>query len=108
MPDSIPADYHKSTTKQGGGFDSGDMAQIKALGVANAQTVGADYETGQGANMKFLQFKGAWGEVKDPEVVVNGFFEANKAKQTTDDGGKVEFMGSPQKVTPPPVWTPTP
>ncbi|GHF35681.1 hypothetical protein GCM10010218_16310 [Streptomyces mashuensis] len=99
-PDSVAPGYTKDTEDPGSGFDSDDMRQLRLLGVSNAQTTGADYQSGEGATGKYLQFSGAWGKVKDPERVVDGFFAANKRKQTAEGGGKVEMTGTPQKVTP--------
>lgn len=99
-PDTVAGEFKRDTKDPGEGFDSGDMAELRALGVANAETTGADYEAGDGESGRYLQFSGAWGKVSNPERVVDGFFAASKKKQRAEGGGTVELIGTPQKMTP--------
>jgi len=103
-PETVATEY----TKQAGSDDSmtsSDTGDFEKFGVENPKGAGADYKAGSGMSVKQLQFKGVWGEVKDPETVVDGAFskmanEATKDSSTDSSGGKAELVGSPEKVTP--------
>ncbi|MBH1933100.1 hypothetical protein I5Q34_02140 [Streptomyces sp. AV19] len=106
-PDTVLGDYKKDTDDPGGGdddFGPKDKAEAREMGIADAETSGADYGAGDGLGKKQLMFKGVWGEVKDPEKTLDRLFAVIHKKAEKDaskkDGDKVELEGSPQKVTP--------
>ncbi|MEU4212234.1 hypothetical protein AB0F13_19910 [Streptomyces sp. NPDC026206] len=99
-PDTVAGEFKKDTKDPGDGFDSGDMAELRRLGLADDGTIGADYESGEGETGQYLQFSGAWGKVRNPERVVDGFFAASRRKQRAEGGGTVELIGTPQKMSP--------
>ncbi|MET7902451.1 hypothetical protein ABZS86_13585 [Streptomyces sp. NPDC005355] len=104
-PQTVAGEY----TKEGSGTDDGSLSSsdkddFAKFGVTNPEGTGASYKSGQGMTAKALEFKGVWGEVKDPEAVVDGAF-AKIAKEAADDpsagsGAKAELVGSPEKVSP--------
>ncbi|MEV5242100.1 hypothetical protein AB0K89_23800 [Streptomyces cinnamoneus] len=99
-PETVAGTFKKDLKDPGDGFDSNDMSELRALGVSDAETTGADYQEGEGESGRYLQFSGAWGKVSNPGRVVDGFFAASKKKQAAQGGGTVELVGSPEKVSP--------
>ncbi|MFI0818041.1 hypothetical protein ACH4TX_17130 [Streptomyces sp. NPDC021098] len=102
-PETVVTEY----TKQPGSEDpmsSSDTGDFEKFGVQDPKGTGATYKAGSGMSQKQLQFKGVWGEVEDPEAVVDGAFSkiANEATKdsTGSSGEKAELVGSPEKVTP--------
>ncbi|MBI0293721.1 hypothetical protein JBE04_04260 [Streptomyces sp. PRKS01-29] len=102
-PATVAGDYAKSSSG-GGGLTSSDADDFEKFGVTNPETVSADYKSGEGMSMKKLQLNGVWGEVKDPEAVVDGAFakiaEEAEKDSSTSSGMKAELVGSPETVTP--------
>ncbi|MFF4408295.1 hypothetical protein [Streptomyces sp. NPDC001404] len=101
-PDKVADIYAKDPAGDSTGFDSGDLEDLKTLGVVNPQNVSASYKAGDERTQKALKVTGAFGDqVKNPEAVVDGLFRqmaisAGKEK----DGTKTSVEGTPQKVTP--------
>lgn len=102
-PQTVAGDYTKDSSG-GGGLTSSDADDFEKFGVRNPEPVSADYKSGEGMSMKKLQLSGVWGEVKDPEAVVDGAFAkiADEAEKdsSTSSGMKAELVGSPESVTP--------
>jgi hypothetical protein len=101
-PATVADTYQKSDdSSSGDGFDSSDLAQMKALGVTNPTEVSANYVSGNQLTGKLLEFSGVYGTVKDPQKVVDGMFAEMKKSATQDQSSsKGELEGSPQKVKP--------
>ncbi|MEU4894739.1 hypothetical protein AB0B12_29070 [Streptomyces sp. NPDC044780] len=101
-PETLADGYTKSGS--GGGLTSSDADDFERFGVTNPETVSAEYESGEGMNAKQLQLNGVWGEVEDPEAVVDAAFAKiaeEAAKDPSTSGGmKAELVGSPAPVTP--------
>ncbi|MBH1933101.1 hypothetical protein I5Q34_02145 [Streptomyces sp. AV19] len=80
-----------------------DLEAAKKAGVRDAHQVGASYKSAD-ASRRTLAFGGVYGELKDPEEVVDNMFTGLKEKQRKDpryeDGMRSELAGSPQKFTP--------
>ncbi|MBL1112629.1 hypothetical protein JK364_09485 [Streptomyces sp. 110] len=102
-PATVAGDYTKSSSG-GGGLTSSDADDFKKFGVTDPKTESAEYKSGEGMSAKQLQLNGVWGEVKDPEAVVDGAFSkiAQEAEKdpSTSGGMKAELVGSPESVTP--------
>ncbi|MFD0444269.1 hypothetical protein ACFQ10_20195 [Streptomyces indonesiensis] len=102
-PATVVSDYTKSSSG-GGGLTSSDADDFEKFGVTNPKTESAEYKSGEGMSAKQLQLNGVWGEVKDPEAVVDGAFSkiAQEAEKdpSTSNGMKAELVGSPETVTP--------
>ncbi|MFI8927590.1 hypothetical protein ACIG3E_07930 [Streptomyces sp. NPDC053474] len=73
-------------------------------GVKNAKDVEAQYEYGSDDNplgQKLFQFNGLYGEIEDPEAVVDKMFGSVEEKAAKDNGGaKVTLVGSPKSFSP--------
>ncbi|AEM87234.1 hypothetical protein [Streptomyces violaceusniger] len=103
-PQTVAGDYTKESSGSGGGLTSSDADDFEKFGVTNPEPVSAEYKSGEGMSVKKLQLNGVWGEVKDPESVVDGAFakiaqEAEK-DSSTSSGMKAELVGSPESVSP--------
>ncbi|WP_369218112.1 hypothetical protein [Streptomyces flavofungini] len=103
-PETVLVDYKK---KPGNGGTSGvDLDKAEAAGVKNAKDVTAQYQSGSDDNpmaQKILSFGGVYGEIDDPEGVVDKMFANAEKKQqegATANGGKVTLVGSPKEYTP--------
>ncbi|MBT2385678.1 hypothetical protein [Streptomyces sp. ISL-11] len=101
-PETVVGDYKKGAAEGKEGFDTEELADVRRMGVANPQSVGAGYKSGAGVSTKGLKFNGVWGEVKNPEQVVDRMFIslANAAKKDDDASVTSKVEGSPQKVAP--------
>ncbi|MGW1929560.1 hypothetical protein [Streptomyces sp. NPDC001919] len=103
-PETVLTEYKKAPDSgKASGDDSLKEAQQK--GVKNAQQVRASYKVEDKANPlagKFISFNGLYGEIDDPEAVVDGVFASAKA-EADKDAGKADapqLIGSPQEYTP--------
>ncbi|GAA3234566.1 hypothetical protein GCM10020256_51650 [Streptomyces thermocoprophilus] len=97
----LDGSYKKSATDDSGGFSKEDLKDAEKHGVKNAQDADATYQSGDKSNplsMKALKFMGVYGEIEDPEAVVDAMFAEMKEKSAKDDDG--ELVGSPQKFEP--------
>ncbi|MEU1803449.1 hypothetical protein [Streptomyces sp. NPDC019937] len=102
-PQTVAGEYTKDDSSSGGGITSSDEDDFEKFGVSNPKTEGADYKSGEGMTSKQLQLNGVWGEVKDPEAVVDGAFSkiAEESEKDKSAGSmKAELVGSPEKVSP--------
>jgi hypothetical protein len=75
---------------------------MEALGISNAKQEGASYKAGEGVTATQLHFSGIWGEIENPEAVVDAMFEKQEkdASSGQNAGLKVEFVGEPEAFTP--------
>ncbi|MEV0438614.1 hypothetical protein AB0I84_28695 [Streptomyces spectabilis] len=78
--------------------------EVEEHGVKNAKDVEAQYEFGSDDNplgQKLFQFNGLYGEIDDPEAVVDKMFGSVEEKAAKDNGSaKVTLVGSPETVKP--------
>ncbi|MGO4756666.1 hypothetical protein AB4212_50080, partial [Streptomyces sp. 2MCAF27] len=103
-PQTVAGEYTKDASSGSDGITDEDAKDFEKFGVTNAKSASGEYKSGEGVSQKQLQLNGVWGEVKNPEAVVDGAFtkisqEAEK-DPSTSGGMKAELVGSPQKVTP--------
>ncbi|GHJ28323.1 hypothetical protein TPA0910_27560 [Streptomyces hygroscopicus subsp. sporocinereus] len=102
-PETVADGYTKDGSGTGG-LTASDASDFEKFGVTNPETVSAEYKSGDGMSAKQLQLNGVWGEVKDPEAVVDAAFAkiAQEAEKdpSTSGGMKAELVGSPESVTP--------
>ncbi|QKV94978.1 hypothetical protein HUT19_27200 [Streptomyces sp. NA02950] len=104
-PETVATDYTKEPGQSGAQLSESDKRDFATFGVTNPEGAGARYKSGSGMQLKALEYRGVWGEVKDPAAVVDGAF-AKIAKEATDDpsvgsnGGKAELVGSPEEQSP--------
>lgn len=103
VPPASVDEYKKSATgDQSTRMTDKDKTEAAALGVTNPQQVAASYAAGADPNNplagKMLNFNGVWGEISDPEKVLDASF--TKVTQGKEAGLKMELVGSPREVTP--------
>nr|WP_055536472.1 hypothetical protein [Streptomyces alboniger] len=105
-PETVLTDYKKDPSRTGG-LNSVDPEKAEAAGVKNPKDVKAQYQSGSKDNplaQKVLTFGGVYGDIEDPEKVVDHMFTtaAQKAEDgTTAQGGeKVTMVGSPKEYKP--------
>ncbi|MFI0939068.1 hypothetical protein [Streptomyces sp. NPDC021020] len=105
-PDVVATDYKKSedAPSDDDGFDDDDMTTLKSLGVSNPTRVTAGYMKGSSElTGKLIEFSGVYGDVKNPQAVVDGMFTELRKQATDDkedDGTKTELEGDAQTVHP--------
>ncbi|WP_428954702.1 hypothetical protein [Streptomyces sp. cg35] len=100
-PATVLTEYKKSSSSSSGGFDEQDMKDAEKDGLKNGKPVNAGYEVKDTSNPlagKVLQFQGAYGEIDDPDTLVDGMFAKAAESAAEDDGdGKTKgsLVGSP-------------
>ncbi|GAA3094152.1 hypothetical protein GCM10010449_17300 [Streptomyces rectiviolaceus] len=87
------------------GMTSSDIKEAEKHGVKNATDVTGQYQSGTEDNplsQKILQFNGVYGDIADPEKVVDAMFvEAEKnAKEGDSSGESMTLVGSPKSYSP--------
>lgn len=89
------------------GMTSSDVEEAEKHGVKNAKDVAGQYQSGTEDNplsQKILQFNGVYGDIADPEKVVDAMFgEAEKNAQeggSGSSGEKMTLVGSPKSYSP--------
>lgn len=93
--------YKKSDSVDSGGFDDSDIQDAEKHGVKNAEGVHAGYQAGDENNplaMKMINFMGVYGDIDDPEAVVDGVFADTKKEALKDGDGEV--VGQPKEFKP--------
>ncbi|MCP9207361.1 hypothetical protein ABVG11_25045 [Streptomyces sp. HD1123-B1] len=105
-PETVASEYKKEPGQDASSaLTESDKRDFAAFGVTDPEGTGARYKSGSGMDLKALEFKGVWGEVKDPAKVVDGAFD-KMAKAATDDpsagssGATAELVGSPEEKSP--------
>ncbi|MFE6164288.1 hypothetical protein ACFQ7F_35820 [Streptomyces sp. NPDC056486] len=83
----------------GGSMSSSDLKDLEEQGVSNPKDAHGAYNSGSGASMKSLNFSGVYGEIDDPEKVVDAMFAQMKKKSRTEPGS-ARLIGSPEEFTP--------
>ncbi|MGW0532000.1 hypothetical protein [Streptomyces sp. NPDC003032] len=105
-PETALTEYKKDPGGSGG-LNSVDLDKAEAAGVKNPKDVQAQYQSGSKDNpmaRKVLSFGGVYGDIKDPEGVVDHMF-TNAEKEAKDGtastgGEKVTLVGSPKEYKP--------
>lgn len=98
----LGGEYKKSDSSAGGGgggMSSSDIEELEKQGVSNPKDVFAAYNYGEGTSMKSLNYSGVYGEIEDPEKVVDAMF-ADMKKKSTEEPGSLSLIGSPEEFTP--------
>ncbi len=99
----LGGEYKKGSNADSGGFDKTDIEEAEKHGVKNAQDVNAGYEAGDETNplsMKMINFMGVYGEIEDPEKVVDAMFAELKKNASKDEETEGEVVGSPKEYKP--------
>ncbi|MFH8485713.1 hypothetical protein [Streptomyces longisporoflavus] len=96
----LGGEYKKDDSGAGGsGMSSSDLKELEQQGVGNPEDAHGAYNSGSGATMKSLNFSGVYGEIDDPEKVVDAMF-AEMKKKSKEEPGSVTLIGSPEEFTP--------
>ncbi|WP_093800860.1 hypothetical protein [Streptomyces sp. Wb2n-11] len=86
----------------GGGMSSSDINELEGKGIVNPTEASGQYKSGEGATLKSIGFSGLYGEIEDPEEVVDAMFA--EFKKNSDKGagkpGTLKLVGSPEEFTP--------
>ncbi|MFE7140162.1 hypothetical protein ACFVAG_20660 [Streptomyces sp. NPDC057644] len=81
-----------------------DKTEAEAMGVKNPHEVGAQYVSGDLKTnpllAKMLMLQGVWGEVEDPEKVIDGSFKNAEDEAAASEDTKGSLVGSPKSVSP--------
>ncbi|MFC9845148.1 hypothetical protein ACFWFF_31185 [Streptomyces sp. NPDC060223] len=98
----LNGEYKKADDADSGGFDESDVKDAEKHGVKGAKDVHAGYQAGDEGNplaMQMVNFMGVYGEIEDPEKVVDAMFADMKdgAAENPDEG---QAVGSPKSYTP--------
>ncbi|MBT2489024.1 hypothetical protein J7E96_10910 [Streptomyces sp. ISL-96] len=104
-PETLLGEYKKNIaggSSASGGLPAKDAAEMEALGISNPQQEGAAYKSGEGAAAKQMNFSGVWGDIEDPEAVLDAMFAKQKesSESSNTQGLKVELIGEPETVSP--------
>ncbi|MEU6764560.1 hypothetical protein ABZ916_18760 [Streptomyces sp. NPDC046853] len=107
-PATVLSEYKLSKEAGGGsGMTSSDIREAEKHGVSNAKDVAGQYQSGTEDNplsQKILQFNGVYGDIADPEKVVDAMFdEAEKNAQeggSASSGEKMSLVGTPKTYNP--------
>ncbi|THC41097.1 hypothetical protein [Streptomyces sp. A1499] len=111
VPPASVGEYKKGdndSTPDDGPLGSGDTKDAEEVGIKNARTVAAAYQSGEVfKGGKQMSFQGMYGDIDDPERAVDdGFAKAREnaekeAEESTGDSDETfEFLGSPESVEP--------
>ncbi|MBO0918037.1 hypothetical protein J1C73_28120, partial [Streptomyces laculatispora] len=76
-----------------------DIKEAEGWGVKNAKNVSSQYTSGEAASQKILQFSGVYGDIDDPEKVIDAMF-AKMKEGAGKDKSEGELVGSPKAFTP--------
>ncbi|MEV7196564.1 hypothetical protein AB0N81_32905 [Streptomyces sp. NPDC093510] len=105
-PATVLTEYQKDPGGSGG-LNSVDLDKAEAAGVKNPKDVQAQYQSGSKDNpmaQKVLTFGGVYGDIEDPEGVVDHMFTNAKEKNETSAGGgsgeSVTLVGEPKEYKP--------
>ncbi|MFD9885519.1 hypothetical protein ACFWZT_29145 [Streptomyces alboflavus] len=101
-PETVIDGAFKKKAGSGGGFGGINTDKAEKAGVKNAKDVGADYQSGDTNNplaLKSMNFGGVYGEIDDPESVVDKMF-ANAKKEQGSGTTKAKVVGDPKSYNP--------
>ncbi|MFF0199463.1 hypothetical protein [Streptomyces sp. NPDC005017] len=97
-PDTVLTEYKKDDSESGS-MTKDDVKDAEKWGVKNPTDVSAQYMAGNKDNplaQKVLSFGGVYGEIEDPEKVVDAFLAYMKKDAKEEDGMKVTMVGEPK------------
>ncbi|MFE0131599.1 hypothetical protein ACFWY6_08470 [Streptomyces sp. NPDC059037] len=98
-PATVLGEYKKQEGA-GGGMEDDDLKELEQAGVTDPKNVNGNYQAGDGATMKAINFGGAYGDIEDPEKVVDAMFAQMKKNAETGDSEGMHLKGEPEEFTP--------
>ncbi|WP_353938290.1 hypothetical protein [Streptomyces ficellus] len=102
-PETVLGEYKKNAGGESGSSSDDDFKDAEKWGVKNAKEVEAAYQSGDESNpfaSKMLQFGGVYGDIEDPEKVVDAFFAHIKSESEKEPDAEGKLVGSPQTYEP--------
>ncbi|MEU7648333.1 hypothetical protein [Streptomyces huasconensis] len=100
-PATVLGSYKKlEGSDEGRGMSSSDLADLEKQGVSDPENVHAAYQYGEGAAMKSLNYSGVYGDVNDPEKVVDAMFAEMEKNSMNGSDGAMKLIGDPEEFTP--------
>ncbi|GAA2934815.1 hypothetical protein GCM10020221_33210 [Streptomyces thioluteus] len=93
-PETVAGEYTKASAVPA---SSDGLDELKQY-VSNPEKISASYRAGTGLSAKSLLFSGVYGDINDPEALVDAWFA--KSEENAKKTGKTTYEGSPQKVSP--------
>ncbi|MFF8640059.1 hypothetical protein [Streptomyces sp. NPDC015345] len=100
-PATVLGSYKKDESAAGrGGMTSDDLEELENQGVTKPKNVYAAYNHGKGATMKSLNYSGVYGEIDDPEKVVDAMLAAMVKDQAKGSDEGMKLIGDPEEFTP--------
>ncbi|MFE5619737.1 hypothetical protein [Streptomyces sp. NPDC056470] len=103
-PETVLTEYKKAPDSSSGG-DKDSLKEAQQNGVKNAKDVRAAYQVKDPNNplgTKMISFSGLYGEIDDPEQVVDTVFASIKKEAEKDKGkpDEPQLVGSPESYEP--------
>ncbi|MEU2573137.1 hypothetical protein ACIP3B_18185 [Streptomyces anulatus] len=81
-----------------------EKTEAEAMGVKNPHTAEAQYVSGDLKTnpllAKMLMLQGVWGEIEDPEKVIDGSFKNAEKEAAASEDTKGSLVGSPKSASP--------
>ncbi|MGW0709636.1 hypothetical protein ACWD4G_27390 [Streptomyces sp. NPDC002643] len=99
----LGGEFKKGSGDSSDGFSEDDIEEAEKNGVKNPKDVSATYQSGDESNplsQQMINFMGVYGEIEDPEAVVDAMFANLKKEASEDDSGTGELVGEPAAYTP--------
>ncbi|MDX2936216.1 hypothetical protein [Streptomyces ipomoeae] len=97
-PETVLSEYKKNDSS-GGALSESDVKDAEKWGVSNPKDVSASYVSGSENNplsQKQLHFSGVYGDIEDPEKVVDAMLDHMQSESGKDDDDvKVTMVGDP-------------
>ncbi|MDI3408584.1 hypothetical protein [Streptomyces cavernicola] len=96
-PETLLGEYKK---KAGTDAAGGQIRDAEKWGLKNGKEVGSQYTAGSGMSQKLIQFNGAYGEIDDPEALLDAAFAGMKQEAENNPSGGGQPVGEPQDMSP--------
>ncbi|MGW3656867.1 hypothetical protein ACWD6R_14745 [Streptomyces sp. NPDC005151] len=81
-------------------MSASDLKEFDGYGVTNPKDAQGSYTSGDATAQKMLSFSGVYGDINDPEKVVDAMFAKMKSEAAKDKKSEGELVGSPKTYTP--------
>ncbi|MFC8919644.1 hypothetical protein ACFT5C_28220 [Streptomyces sp. NPDC057116] len=101
-PETVLSEYKKDPNDSGDGMSKDDLKDAEKWGVKNAKSVGAAWQVKDETNPlagKMLNFQGVYGEIADPEKVIDSMFVYMQEESKKEADGP-QMVGSPKAYEP--------
>ncbi|MDQ8700956.1 hypothetical protein RCO28_00425 [Streptomyces sp. LHD-70] len=96
-PETLLGEYKK---KPGSESSGAQIRDAEKWGLKNGKEVSAQYLAGTGMSQKLIQFMGGYGEIDDPEALLDAAFAGMKQQAENNPSGGGQPVGEPQDMSP--------